>query len=83
MDHGSLIEVEGSVQLTSFSNKFRSVAFNTKNVLFLFYKTSYLNEEVNCIEPFPKVRVPRMEHGQNLSNLKIILGLVPKFVTNF
>jgi hypothetical protein len=23
-----------------------------------FYKTSYLNKEVNCIEPFPSVSVP-------------------------
>ncbi len=25
---------------------------------FLFYKTSYLNTEVNCTEPSPSVRIP-------------------------
>jgi hypothetical protein len=27
-------------------------------ILFTFYKTSYLNEEVNCTEPSPSVKVP-------------------------
>ncbi len=27
-------------------------------IFFLFYKISYLNEEVNCTEPSPSVRVP-------------------------
>jgi hypothetical protein len=26
--------------------------------MFLLYKTRYLNEEVNCTEPFPSIRVP-------------------------
>ncbi len=29
-----------------------------KNVIFIFYKTSYLNEEVNRTEPSPSVRFP-------------------------
>jgi hypothetical protein len=29
-----------------------------KIIYFSFYKTSYLNEEMNCTEPFPSVRVP-------------------------
>jgi hypothetical protein len=27
-------------------------------IIFTFYKTSYLNEEVNCTEPSPSVSVP-------------------------
>jgi hypothetical protein len=27
-----------------------------------FYKLSYLNEEVNCTEPFPSVRLPWFQH---------------------
>ncbi len=29
-----------------------------ENIINLFYKTSYLNEEVNCTEPFPLVSIP-------------------------
>jgi hypothetical protein len=29
-----------------------------RNYIFLFYKTTYSNEEVNCTEPHPSVRVP-------------------------
>jgi hypothetical protein len=29
-----------------------------KILFFLFYKTSYYNEEVNCTEPFPSVSIP-------------------------
>ncbi len=29
-----------------------------KKVVFVFYKSSCLNEEVNCTEPSPSVRVP-------------------------
>ncbi len=36
----------------------RSVAFNTrKKNIFLFYKTSYLNEEANGTEPSPPINV--------------------------
>jgi hypothetical protein len=28
------------------------------NIIYLFYKTSYLNEEVNCTEPSPLLGVP-------------------------
>jgi hypothetical protein len=31
-----------------------SAAFNTENVHFSFLKTSYLNEEVKCTDPFSK-----------------------------
>ncbi len=30
------------------------------NIFFLFYKTSYLNKEVNCTEPSTSERVPRL-----------------------
>jgi len=29
--------------------------------MFLYYKTGYLIEEVNCNEPFPSIRVPWYE----------------------
>jgi hypothetical protein len=38
----------------------RSAAFDTENIL-AFYKTTYLNEEVNCTQPFLSVRVPWFE----------------------
>jgi hypothetical protein len=28
------------------------------NIIYLFYKTTYLNEEVNCSEPSPKLVFP-------------------------
>ncbi len=40
------------------TNKFRSGGFHIENIIYLWYKTSYLNEEVNCIEPSPSARVP-------------------------
>jgi hypothetical protein len=27
----------------------------------IFYKISYLNEEVNCTEPFPSVSIPWLD----------------------
>jgi hypothetical protein len=41
------------------TNYLRSAAFSTKNFIYLFCKTSYLNVEVNCTEPFPSVSFPR------------------------
>jgi hypothetical protein len=35
------------------TNQFRSTPFYIENIINLFYKTSYLNEEVNCTEPSP------------------------------
>ncbi len=32
------------------TNKFRSAPFNIEKIINIFYKTSYLNEEVNCTE---------------------------------
>jgi hypothetical protein len=39
-------------------NKFRSVAFYSENIIYLWYKTSYLYEEVNCTEPSLSISVP-------------------------
>jgi hypothetical protein len=36
----------------------RTTAFNTENIIFLFYKTSYLDKEVKCTEPSLSVKVP-------------------------
>jgi hypothetical protein len=52
---GILTEGEGSVQLTSLC---LLVPFDIANIIYLFYQTSYLNEEVNCTEPSPSVSVP-------------------------
>ncbi len=50
----SLNEGEGSVQLTSLY-QFKSARFNTENVIYLYHRTSDLNEEVNCTKPSPQV----------------------------
>ncbi len=35
------------------TNKFRLAPFYNENIIKVFYKTSYLIEEVNCTEPSP------------------------------
>ena len=40
------------------TNKFRSAAFTIESIIYLCYKTTYFNEEVNCTEPPPSVNVP-------------------------
>ncbi len=40
------------------TNQFRSAPFYIENVMDLFYKTSYLNEEVNCTKPSLLVSIP-------------------------
>jgi hypothetical protein len=40
------------------TNLFRSGAFSTENVIYPFYKSSKLNEEVNCSEPSPQLVFP-------------------------
>ncbi len=40
------------------TNYLRSAAFNTEKSIFLYYKISYLNEEVNRTEPSFSERVP-------------------------
>ncbi len=46
----SLLKGELSLQVTSFQY-FLLPAFYTENIFMFFYKTSYLNREVNCTEP--------------------------------
>ncbi len=58
-DQGTLTEGNVSEQLTSSS---RSAAFQTET---FFYKTTYLNEEVNRTEPFPSVWVPWSNQSYN------------------
>ncbi len=55
---GTLTEGEGSVQLTSLSDQIRSDAFVITNIFFLFFLTSYLNEEVKRTEPSSLVSIP-------------------------
>jgi hypothetical protein len=38
--------------------QFRSAPFYIENIIYHFYKTSSLNEEVNCTEPFHSVSIP-------------------------
>ena len=40
------------------TNKFRSAPFKNENIIDVFYKTSYLDEEVNRTEPSPSVSFP-------------------------
>jgi hypothetical protein len=43
------MEGEGSVQMTSLFELVQIGFFSNLNIIYLFYKISYLNEEVNCI----------------------------------
>ncbi len=49
---GILTEGEGSVQLTSLY-KFWNICFAYWNYIFLFYKTTFLKDEVNRTDPSP------------------------------
>ncbi len=40
------------------TNQFRLAALYVENIIYVCYKTSYLNEEVDCTEPSPYVSVP-------------------------
>jgi hypothetical protein len=55
---GSLTEGKGSVQLTSLYRLVRISFFLCWKYYLPFYKTSYLNEEVNRTEPSGSVSVP-------------------------
>jgi len=60
---GSLTEGEGSTKETllngkAYTNLFRLAPFYTENIIYIFSKTSYLNEEVNGTEPSPSVSIP-------------------------
>jgi len=49
---------ETSIQLTSLYYQFYNNFFSYWNIFFLFYKTTYLNGEVNHTESSPSARVP-------------------------
>jgi hypothetical protein len=57
---GSLNAGEGSVFTVNLLvlASLDQLVFILKFLITFFYKTSYLNEEVNCTEPSPSVRVP-------------------------
>ncbi len=55
---GNLTEGKVSVQLTSLYVLVQISCFRKYKHYLLINKTSYLNEEVNCTEPSPSVRVP-------------------------
>ncbi len=47
--------------------------FHTKNYIFLFYQTTFLNEEVICTEPFPFSKGSLAKHLKPItSTLRII-----------
>ncbi len=56
----SLLKGKDQFDLPSYTNKFRSAALQNETIFFLFFKTTYSNEEVNCTKPFPSVRLPCM-----------------------
>jgi hypothetical protein len=39
-------------------SSFKSALFYVEKIIYHFYKTSYLNEEVNCTERSPSLSVP-------------------------
>ncbi len=59
---GSLTEGKAQFGWPPCTNQFASAPFYIENIINLFYKTSYLNEEVNCTEPFLVVSI-LCEHG--------------------
>ncbi len=43
------------------------------NIIYLLYKTSYLNEEANCIEPSLSVSVPWLYHPTIACTREVLL----------
>ncbi len=58
INQGSLTEGEGLHSWPSCANYFWSAPFNIKNIIYIFYKTNCLNDEVNCTEPTPQLVFP-------------------------
>ncbi len=44
------------------ANLLRSTAFETEIIIYLFYKTTYLIEEVNCTNPSLSVSIPWFQY---------------------
>ncbi len=69
--------MEGSVRSTSMYQLVQISCQMSSDQLLLvqnfFYKTSYLDEEVNCIKPSPSARVPWCIHRER-TNLRSILA---------
>jgi hypothetical protein len=57
-NQGSLAEGKAQYSRPPCTNQFRSAPFYIENIINLYYKTSYLNEGVNCTEPSPLVSIP-------------------------
>jgi hypothetical protein len=54
----ALLKGKDQYDQTPCANEFLSATFQTESFFFLFYKTTYLNEEVNHTDPSPSVRLP-------------------------
>jgi hypothetical protein len=57
-EQGSLTEGVAQYGWPPWTTQFRSAPFYIEVIIYLFYKTRYLNEEVNCNEPSPLVSIP-------------------------
>jgi len=55
-------------------------AFYTQAIFFLFYKTTYINEEVNGTEPFPSGRIPWTKTKEGTKFLSLALPTVSLFI---
>jgi hypothetical protein len=55
---GILTKGKSSVQFTPLYQLVRLAPISVENIIYLFYKTSYLSEEVNCSKPSPLLRLP-------------------------
>jgi hypothetical protein len=55
---GSLTEGEGSLRSTSSHLLVKMSSFLGRKYYLQIYKTTYLNEEVNCNEPSPLISIP-------------------------
>ncbi len=67
LEQGNLTEGEGSVQLTSLYKLVQISSFLFEIIIQLCYKTSCLNQEVNCTELPRSVNVPWLESLEGLS----------------
>ncbi len=58
--------------------------FKAKMLFTFFYKTSYLNEEVNCTEPFPLVGVSCTDRRiVHIKTIKILLEIDEVKLANY
>ncbi len=53
-----LLKRKAQYSWTPCTNQIGSAPFYIENIINLFCKTSYLNEEINCTEPSPFVSIP-------------------------